>query len=45
MKLKRGIFEIFEHDESFKYLMKRLLEASKDEITHFLATQRDVSDQ
>ena len=28
MKIKRDIFEIFEHDENFKYIMKRLLEAS-----------------
>ena len=28
MKIKRDIFEIFEHDESFKYIMRRLLEAS-----------------
>ena len=28
MKIKKDIFEIFEHDESFKYIMKRLLEAS-----------------
>ena len=28
MEIKRDIFEIFEHDESFKYIMKRLLEAS-----------------
>jgi PAS domain S-box-containing protein len=31
MKIKRDIFEIFEHDESFKYIMKRLLEASLEE--------------
>ena len=31
MKIKRDIFEIFEHDESFKYIMKRLLEASMEE--------------
>jgi PAS domain S-box-containing protein len=31
MKIKRDIFEIFEHDESFKYIMKRLLEASMAE--------------
>jgi PAS domain S-box-containing protein len=31
MKIKRDIFEIFEHDESFKYMMKRLLEASMEE--------------
>lgn len=28
MEIKRDIFEIFEHDESFKYIMKRLLEAT-----------------
>ena len=28
MKVKRDIFEIFEHDENFRYIMKRLLEAS-----------------
>jgi hypothetical protein len=28
MKLKRDIFEIFEHNVSFQYSMKRLLEAS-----------------
>jgi PAS domain S-box-containing protein len=28
MKITRDIFEIFEHDENFKYIMKRLLEAS-----------------
>ena len=28
MKIKRDIFEIFEHDENFRYIMKRLLEAS-----------------
>ncbi|MGD9044933.1 MAG: PAS domain-containing protein [Desulfobacterales bacterium] len=28
MEIKRDIFEIFEHDENFKYIMKRLLEAS-----------------
>jgi PAS domain S-box-containing protein len=31
MKLKRDIFEIFEHDKSFKYIMKRLLEASMEQ--------------
>jgi PAS domain S-box-containing protein len=31
MKIKRDISEIFEHDESFKYIMKRLLEASMKE--------------
>ena len=31
MEIKRDIFEIFEHDESFKYIMKRLLEASMEE--------------
>ncbi len=31
MKIKRYIFEIFEHDERFKYIMKRLLEASMAE--------------
>ena len=30
MKIKKDIFEIFEHDESFKYIMKRLLEASME---------------
>lgn len=28
MKITKDIFEIFEHDENFKYIMKRLLEAS-----------------
>jgi PAS domain S-box-containing protein len=31
MQLKRDIFEIFEHDESFKYIMKRLIEASMEQ--------------
>jgi PAS domain S-box-containing protein len=31
MKIKRDIFEIIEHDESFRYIMKRLLEASMEE--------------
>ena len=31
MKIKRDIFDIFEHDDSFKYIMKRLLETSMEE--------------
>jgi PAS domain S-box-containing protein len=31
MKIRRDIFEIFEHDENYKYIMKRLLEASMEE--------------
>ena len=31
MEIKRDIFDIFEHDESFKYIMKRLLETSMEE--------------
>ena len=31
METTKDIFDIFEHDESFKYIMKRLLEASMEE--------------
>ncbi|UCE54819.1 MAG: PAS domain-containing protein [Desulfobacterales bacterium] len=31
METKKDIFDIFEHDESFKYIMKRLLEVSIEE--------------
>ena len=31
MEIKRDIFDIFEHDESFKYIMKRLIETSMEE--------------
>jgi PAS domain S-box-containing protein len=31
METKKDIFDIFEHDESFKYIMKRLLEISMEE--------------
>jgi len=31
MKIKSDIFNIFEHDENFKYIMKRLLETSMEE--------------
>jgi PAS domain S-box-containing protein len=31
METKKDIFDIFEHDESFKYIMKRLLETSMEE--------------
>ena len=31
METKKDIFDIFEHDESFKYIMKRLLEVSMEE--------------
>ena len=31
METRRDIFEIFEHDENYKYIMKRLLEASMEE--------------
>jgi PAS domain S-box-containing protein len=31
METKKDIFDIFTHDESFKYIMKRLLEASMEE--------------
>lgn len=31
METNRDIFDIFEHDESFKYIMKRLLETSMAE--------------
>ena len=31
METKRDIFDIFEHDESYKYIMKRLLETSMEE--------------
>ena len=37
MKIKKDIFEIFERDESFKYIMKRLLEASMEEYFNSLA--------
>ena len=31
METNRDIFDIFEHDESYKYIMKRLLETSMEE--------------
>lgn len=31
METKKDIFDIFEHDESYKYIMKRLLEVSMEE--------------
>ena len=31
MKIRSDIFDIFEHDENFKYIMKRLLETSMEE--------------
>ena len=31
METDKDIFDIFEHDESYKYIMKRLLEASMEE--------------
>jgi hypothetical protein len=31
MKVKKYVFDIFEHDENFKFIMKRLLEASMEE--------------
>ncbi len=31
METKKDIFDIFMHDESYKYIMKRLLEASMEE--------------
>jgi PAS domain S-box-containing protein len=31
METRKDIFDIFEHDESYKYIMKRLLEASMEE--------------
>ena len=31
METKKDIFDIFVHDESYKYIMKRLLEASMEE--------------
>ena len=31
MEIKRDIFDIFMNDESYKYIMKRLLEASMEE--------------
>ena len=31
METQKDIFDIFMHDESYKYIMKRLLEASMDE--------------
>ena len=31
METKKDIFDVFTHDESFKYIMKRLLEASMEE--------------
>ena len=30
MEIKRDLFDLFDHDESFKYIMKRLLEASME---------------
>ncbi len=37
MKIKRDIFDIFEHDDSFKYIMKRLLETSLEESFNSVA--------
>ena len=31
MKIKSDIFNIFDHDENYKYIMKRLLETSMEE--------------
>jgi hypothetical protein len=31
METTKDIFDIFEHDKSFKYIMKRLLETSMEE--------------
>jgi PAS domain S-box-containing protein len=31
MKIKKDIFELFEKDESYRYIMRRLLEASMEE--------------
>ena len=31
MKIKKDIFELFEQDESYRYIMRRLLEASMEE--------------
>ena len=31
METKKDIFDVFVHDENFKYIMKRLLEASMEE--------------
>lgn len=31
METEKDIFDIFEHDESFRYIMKRLLEVSMEE--------------
>ena len=31
MKVKRYVFDIFEHDENFKFIMKRSFEASMEE--------------
>ena len=31
METKKDLFDIFEHDESYKYIMKRLLETSMEE--------------
>ena len=31
MKVKKYVFDIFEHDENFRFIMKRLLEASMEE--------------
>ena len=31
MKVKKYVFDVFDHDENFKFIMKRLLEASMEE--------------
>jgi PAS domain S-box-containing protein len=31
MRIKKDVFDIFAHDDSFKYIMKRLLESSMEE--------------
>jgi len=33
MDTEKDIFDIFVHDESYKYIMKRLLEASMEDCT------------
>ena len=40
MRIKKDIFDIFENDDSFKYIMKRLLEASMEEsFTSIMITE------
>ena len=31
MRIKKDVFDIFAHDDSFRYIMKRLLESSMEE--------------